>query len=70
MSSVSGDRQIRSSYRFRPGLDPTQERLRELIFTLTKEYGRYDYRRCEGWDVGKDSMYTLWRHEGLQVPQK
>jgi len=56
-------------------LDPSQERLRERIIALTKDYGRYGYRtvtdllRREGWDVGKDRVYTIWRQEGLQVPQ-
>jgi putative transposase len=68
--------QIRSSYRYRPRLDPSQERLRERIIALAKAYGRYGYRtvtdllRHEGWDVGKDRVYTIWRHEGLKVPMK
>jgi putative transposase len=50
--------------------------LRERIIALAKEYGRYGYRtvtdllRNEGWDVGKDRVYTIWRQEGLHVPQK
>ena len=46
------------------------------IIALAKEYGRSGYRtvtdllRREGWDVGKDRVYTIWRQEGLQVPQK
>ncbi len=50
--------------------------MRERIISLAKAYGRYGYRtvtdllRLEGWDVGKDRVYTLWRHEGLQVPTK
>ncbi len=24
----------------------------------------------EGWDVGKDRVYSIWREEGLKVPQK
>ena len=24
----------------------------------------------EGWQVGKDAVYTIWREEGLKVPQK
>ncbi len=24
----------------------------------------------EGWDIGKDRVYTIWRSEGLKVPQK
>ena len=68
--------QLRSSYRYRPWPDSSQERLRERIIALAKEYGRYGYRtvtdllRQEGWDVGKDRVYTIWRQEGLQVPQK
>ncbi len=40
------------------------------------EYGRYGYRQItnmlnnEGFKVGKDAVYTIWREEGLQVPQK
>lgn len=57
-------------------VDSEHERLRERIIALTKEYRRYGYRRVtdllrrEGWDVGKDRVYTIWRQEGLQVPQK
>lgn len=68
--------QIRSSYRYVPRPDHERARLRERIIALAKEYGRYGYRtvtdllRNEGWDVGKDRVYTIWRQEGLQVPQK
>jgi len=68
--------QVRSGYRYRPQPDLSQERVRERIIALAKEYGRYGYRtvtdllRREGWDVGKDRVYTIWRQEGLQVPQK
>lgn len=68
--------QGRSGYRYRPRPDLSQERLRERIIALAKAYGRYGYRtvrallRREGWDVGKDRVYTIWRQEGLQVPQK
>ncbi len=50
--------------------------MRTRIIALAKEYGRYGYRavtdllRREGWDVGKDRAYTIWRQEGLHVPQK
>ena len=66
--------QLRSSYRYVPRPDHDRELLRERIIALAKEYGRYGYRtvtdllRRGGWDVGKDSVYTLWRHEGLHVP--
>jgi len=71
---VSG--QLRSSYGYQPRPLTGPERLRERIIVLAKEYGRYGYRtvttllRREGWDVGKDRVYTIWRQEGLQVPQK
>jgi len=68
--------QLRSSYRYQPQRDPSQEEVRERIIALAKEYGRYGYRtvtdllRREGWDVGKDRVYTIWRQEGLKVPMK
>jgi putative transposase len=68
--------QVRASYRYRPQRDPSQKRLRERILALAKEYGRYGYRTVtgmlqrEGWEVGKDRVYPIWRHEGLTVPQK
>lgn len=43
---------------------------------IATEYGRYGYRQVtnilnlEGWEVGKDRVYTIWREEGLKVPQK
>jgi hypothetical protein len=68
--------QIRSSSRYVPRLDLFREQLRQRIIALAKKYGRYGYRtvtdllRREGWDVGKDCVYTMWRHEGLKVPTK
>ena len=29
-----------------------------------------DLVRQEGWDVGKDRVYTIWRQEGLKVPMQ
>ena len=61
--------QFRSSYRYVPQPDPDRERLRERIIALAKEYGRYGYRtvtdlvRREGWEVGRDRVYTIWREE-------
>lgn len=43
---------------------------------VASEYGRYGYRqvtnllKMEGWDIGKDRVYTIWRQEGLKVPRK
>jgi putative transposase len=68
--------QIRSSFRYVPRPNPFRERLRERIIALAKEYGRYGDRtvtamlRLEGWDVGTERVYTMWRHEGLTVPTK
>jgi len=53
-----------------------EERLREDIIRLAKEYGRYGYRRTtallnrEGWHVNHKRVERLWRQEGLKVPQK
>jgi len=66
----------RSSYRYRPQPDSSQERVRQRIIALAKEYGRSGYRTIagmltrEGWDVGKDRVSTIWRQEGLKVPTK
>jgi putative transposase len=68
--------QIRSSQRYRPKPNPFKERLRERVIAIAKEYGRYGYRtvtsilKMEGWDVGCDRVYTIWREEGLKVPKK
>ena len=68
--------QIRSSQRYVGLPQPVQDRLKARVIVRAKEYGRYGYRtvtdlvRQEGWVVGKDRVYTIWRQEGLQVPQK
>jgi transposase InsO family protein len=68
--------QLRSTHRYRTLPNPFQDRLRERIIALAKEYGRYGYRTItsilqrEGFEVGKDRVYTIWRQEGLKVPQK
>lgn len=46
------------------------------MIEVAEEYGRYGYRKVtdllnlEGWDVGEDQVYRIWRQEGLQVPSK
>ena len=56
--------------------DSDHTKLRTRILEIAKEYGRYGYRQVtrllnlEGWNVGHDRVYTIWREEGLQVPQK
>lgn len=68
--------QLRSSQRYTPRPDPFKENLRIRVTELAHEYGRYGYRtitdilKLEGWDVGKDRVYTIWREEGLKVPEK
>lgn len=53
-----------------------QKKLKSRVIDLASEYGRYGYRQItgllnmEGWDVGKDRVFTIWRSEGLKVPQK
>jgi len=50
--------------------------IRGRVIELATEYGRYGYRQVtnllnmEGFDVGKDRVYSIWREEGLKVPQK
>lgn len=68
--------QLRCTQRYEPKQNPFQEKLRERVIEVAKEYGRYGYRQVtdllnlEGWDVGRDRVYSIWREEGLQVPQK
>jgi transposase InsO family protein len=68
--------QIRTTQRYEPRPNVFKEKLRERVVELASEYGRYGYRPVtdllnqEGWQVGKDAVYTIWREEGLKVPQK
>jgi len=65
---VSGDRPDPVLLSVRAPAPPFRERVRERIIALAKEYGRYGYRtmmdrlRLEGWDVGTERVYTMWRH--------
>ena len=53
-----------------------EEKLREEIVDLAKQYGRYGYRRItallrrRGWRVNHKRVERIWRQEGLKVPQK
>ncbi len=53
-----------------------QNRLKQRVVEVASEFGRYGYRQVtgilnmEGWNVGKDRVFTIWRQEGLKVPQK
>ena len=68
--------QSRMTQRYAKKPNPQKEKLRERVIELATEYGRYGYRQItcmlnnEGWKVGRDAVYTIWREEGLQVPQK
>jgi transposase InsO family protein len=68
--------QIRSTQRYEPIPNPEQEKLEERVIAIASEYGRYGYRKTtdmlnmEGFDVGKDRVFSIWQREGLKVPQK
>ena len=68
--------QLRSTQQYEPKPNPFRESLRDRVVEIATEYGRYGYRQVtgmlnvEGWDVGKDRVYSIWREEGLKVPQK
>lgn len=68
--------QPRTTQRYEPQTNAEKEKLRSRVIDLASEFGRYGYRQVtnllnnEGWKVGKDAVYTVWREEGLQVPQK
>ena len=57
-------------------MDHEREKIRKRIIELVADYGRYGYRtitdllKLEGYDVGKDRVFAIWREEGLQIPQK
>lgn len=68
--------QLRSTQRYQPKPNPAKDGLRDRVVAVASEYGRYGYRQVtrllnlEGFDIGKDRVYTIWREEGLKVPQK
>jgi len=68
--------QPRSTQRYEPRENRFRDHLRERVIYFAKLYGRYGYRKVtgllnfEGWGVGKDQVYGIWREEGLQVPSK
>lgn len=68
--------QLRTTQRYEPIPNQFKERLRVRVVEIASEYGRYGYKtvtgmlNMEGWDVGKDRVYSIWREEGLKVPQK
>jgi putative transposase len=66
----------RSLLRYQPVNKDFQNQLHARVVSIAQEYGRYGYRQVtgmlnmEGWDVGKDRVFSIWRKEGLKVPQK
>lgn len=68
--------QCRSVCRYIKRIDPEKEKLRLRVIAMTKEYGRYGYRRVtallwmEGWAVNHKRVERIWRQEGLKVPRK
>ena len=69
-------RQHRSTQRKVPQGRADEERLVADMIELTRQYGRYGYRRIAallreaGWEVNDKRVERLWRREGLKVPMK
>ncbi|MDD9728280.1 IS3 family transposase [Roseovarius sp. SK2] len=69
-------RQHRSTQRKVPVGRADEERLVADMIELTRQYGRYGYRRIAallrdvGWHVNDKRVERLWRREGLKVPMK
>ena len=69
-------RQHRSTQRKMPVGRADEERLVADMIELTRQYGRYGYRRIAallrdaGWHVNDKRVERLWRREGLKVPTK
>ncbi len=68
--------QHRSTQRQLPRGCADEERLVADVIELTRQYGRYGYRRVAallrdaGWRVNDKRVERLWRREGLKVPMK
>ena len=68
--------QHRSTQRRLPQGRADEERLVADMIELTRQYGRYGYRRIAallreaGWLVNDKRVERLWRREGLKVPMK
>ena len=66
--------QHRSTQRRLPKGRADEERLVADMIELTRQYGRYGYRRVAallrdaGWQVNDKRVERLWRREGLKVP--
>ena len=68
--------QHRSTQRRQPRGRADEERLVADMVELTRQYGRYGYRRIAallrdaGWQINDKRIERLWRREGLKVPMK
>jgi transposase InsO family protein len=68
--------QHRSTQRKIPMTRDDEADLTADIIELTRQYGRYGYRRITallrtaGWAVNKKRVERIWRREGLKVPTK
>ena len=68
--------QPRSTQRKKQKEKPDEAQLTEDIIKLSKDYGRYGYRRItallkqQGWQVNHKRVERIWRREGLKIPQK
>ena len=68
--------QHRSTQRRLPQARADEEHLVADMIELTRQYGRYGYRRIAallrdaGWQVNDKHVECLWRREGLKVPMK
>ena len=69
-------KQHRSTQRRAPRGREDEERLVKDMIELTRQYGRYGYRRIAallrdaGWHVNHKRVERLWKREGLKVPMK
>jgi putative transposase len=69
-------RQHRSTQRHAPRGREDEERLVADMIELTRQFGRYGYRRVSallrdaGWQVNDKRVERLWKREGLKVPMK
>lgn len=68
--------QHRSTQRRLPVGRTDEDRLVADMIELTRQYGRYGYRRIAallrdaGWQLNDKRVERLWRREGLKVPMK
>ena len=68
--------QHRSMQRKRPSMADDEAALTAAIIDLTRQFGRYGYRRitallrAEGWHTNHKRVERVWRAEGLKVPQR